>query len=77
MRRADARRLSRADMGDAVAALRGHARSNVRRVPSASVARPVASPADISMDCSRAQSELGLALTPFTEAVRRAFAPRE
>ena len=60
-------------MGDAVAALRGHSRANVRRVPSASVSRPVASPADISMDSSLAQTELGLTLTPFAEAVRRAF----
>ena len=61
-------------MGDAVASLRGHPRANVRRVPAASVARPVASPPDISMDCTRAQKELGLTLTPFAEAVRRAFA---
>lgn len=67
------RSLSRADMGDAVAALRGHPRANVRRVPAASVSRPVPSPADISMDSSRAQTELGLTLTPFAEAVRRAF----
>ena len=60
-------------MGDAVAALRGHPRANVRRVPSATVARPFASPADISMDSSRVQAELGLKLTPFAEAVRRAF----
>ena len=70
---ARARRLSRADMGDAVAALRGHPRANVRRVPSASVSRPVASPADISMDSALAQTELGLTPTPFAEAVRRAF----
>jgi hypothetical protein len=61
-------------MGEAVAALRGHPRANVRRVPAASVSRPVASPPDISMDSSRATAELGLQLTPFAEAVRRAFA---
>ena len=60
-------------MGDAVAAVRGHPRGNVRRVPAASVSRPVASPPDISMDVSRVQDELGLRLTPFAEALRRVF----
>lgn len=78
-RRADARlrgtynlggpeRLSRADMGDCVAALGGHPRHRARRVPSASVARPVASPADISMDSGKVQAALGLRLRSFAEA---------
>ena len=60
-------------MGDALAAARGYPRSRVRRVPSASVPRPVASPADISVDVSRVQAELGLRLTPFPEALRAIF----
>jgi hypothetical protein len=60
-------------MGDALAAVRGYPRAHVRRVPSASVPRPVASPADISMDVSLIQAELGVALTPFGEALRCIF----
>lgn len=36
--------------------------------------RPVASPADISMDVSRLQQDLGLRMTPFKEALHAIFA---
>ena len=60
-------------MGDVVAALRGHPRANVRRVPAASVQRAVASPADISMDVSLMRTDLGLEPTSFAQAVRLSF----
>ena len=39
----------------------------------ADVARTCATPADISMDCSAAERHLGLALTPFAQALREIF----
>jgi hypothetical protein len=36
--------------------------------------RAVASPADISMDISRLQQDLGLAMTPFRKALQAIFA---
>jgi len=68
-------RLSRADMGDAVAAVRGYPRDRVRRVPSASVVRVPASPPDISMDVTRLSS-LGLRLTPFAQGLVDVFGTR-
>lgn len=64
-------RLSRVDMAQAVAAARGRDTACIVAVPSASVARPVVSPADISMECGRLEAELGLKMVPFSEALRR------
>lgn len=61
-------RLSRVDMAAAVAAARGHDPACILRAPASSVDRPVASPADISMDSSRLEEELGIKLTPFDSA---------
>ena len=63
-------RLSRVDMARAVAAARGHDAACILAAPAASVDRGVASPADISMDSSRLEGELGWALTPFEDALR-------
>jgi dTDP-4-dehydrorhamnose reductase len=67
-------RLSRADMGDAVAAVRGYPRAHVKRVPSASVVRTPASPADISMSVALLESVFPGRLTPFSEALRAIWA---
>jgi dTDP-4-dehydrorhamnose reductase len=64
-------RLSRADMGDAVAVVRAYPRERVLRVPSASVVRTPASPADISMDVRALEAALpAVRLTPFSVALR-------
>ena len=65
-------RLSRADMGDAMAAVRGYPRDRVVRVHCSSVVRDPPSPQDISMDVQRVQ-RLGIRLTPFAEALREIF----
>jgi len=62
-------RLSRADMGDAVCAVRGYPRENVRRVPCSSVQRSPASPADISMDVTRLERVFRGKLSSFGEAL--------
>lgn len=65
-------RLSRADMAERLAEVRGHDRRRIRRCPAASMAgaRGVASPADISMDSSALASALDFAFTPFAAALR-------
>ena len=68
-------RLSRADMGDALVAVRGYPRDRVVRVPCSSVVRDPPSPQDISMDVQRVQRVLGIRLTPFGEALREIFGP--
>ena len=67
-------RLSRVNMACAVAAARGHDAAYILAAPAASVDRGVASPADISMDSSRLEAELGWALTPFEDALRLIYA---
>jgi hypothetical protein len=42
-------------------------------VPAASVARGVASPADISMDSSALERDMGLRMTPFAVGVHAAL----
>jgi len=64
-------RLSRADMAAKVAEARGYDASNILAAPSSTVQRPVASPADISMSVSRLVQDLGITLTPFSEALKR------
>lgn len=66
-------RLSRADMGDALAAVRGYPPDRVVRVPCSSVVRDPPSPQDISMDVARVQKVLGIRLTPFAEALHQIF----
>jgi dTDP-4-dehydrorhamnose reductase len=51
-------RLSRVDIARLVAQVRGHDATCILEVPSASVARGVASPSDISMDVSKLESRL-------------------
>ena len=63
-------RLSRADMGDAVAAARGYPPERVLRVAAASVVRTPASPLDISMDMSRTVAVLGVQPRPFAQALQ-------
>lgn len=66
--------LSRADMGDALVAIRGYPRERVVRVPCASVVRDPPSPQDIiSMRVERVQQVLGIRLTPFCEALHDIF----
>ncbi|KAJ9514884.1 hypothetical protein QJQ45_028573 [Haematococcus lacustris] len=64
-------RLSRVDMALMVARHRGHSPSLVRPAPSASVARGVASPQDISMDVSRLALLLGRPPTPLTQVLEQ------
>ena len=65
-------RLSRADMAEQLAEVRGHDRRRIRRCPAASIAgaRGVASPADISMDSSALAAALDFTFTPFAAALR-------
>ena len=67
-------RLSRADMGVALARARGlEPEAVLRRVPSASVKRPVASPADISMDSGALERAVGFKMTGWEDGIRRAL----
>ncbi|EFJ21319.1 hypothetical protein SELMODRAFT_151824 [Selaginella moellendorffii] len=64
-------RLSRAEMAQVVARVKGYHPSLINQVPASSVDRGVASPADISMDVEKLRSTLGICLTPFDEGVRQ------
>lgn len=64
-------RMSRADMGDAVARLRGWPRERVVRVASASISRPFKSPGDISMVTTKCAALVRL--TSFEDGLRRCF----
>ncbi|GFH07858.1 methionine adenosyltransferase regulatory beta subunit-related [Haematococcus lacustris] len=64
-------RLSRVDMALMVAHHRGHSPSLVRPAPSASVARGVASPQDISMDVSSLTLLLGRPPTPLAQVLEQ------
>eukprot|EP00271_Cylindrocystis_brebissonii_P016788 TRINITY_DN412_c0_g1_i1.p1 TRINITY_DN412_c0_g1~~TRINITY_DN412_c0_g1_i1.p1 ORF type:complete len:371 (+),score=61.63 TRINITY_DN412_c0_g1_i1:37-1113(+) len=66
-------RLSRLQMAEMVAVVRGYSRAPIKAVPAASVNRGVASPPDISMDSSHLTTTLGISLTPFEEAVRQSL----
>ena len=66
-------RMNRVDMALAVAAERGHDPALVLPGSAASVARTCATPADISMDSSAVQRQLGIRLTPFGEALKQIF----
>lgn len=62
-------RLSRVGMAGAVADALGLGHDNIVAAPSASVSRPFASPADISMDSSALQRDLGLTFRPMAQAL--------
>jgi nucleoside-diphosphate-sugar epimerase len=66
-------RMNRVDMALAVAAEKGHDPALVLPGSAASVARTCATPADISMDSSAVQRQLGIRLTPFTEALKQIY----
>mmetsp|Transcript_1097 Transcript_1097/g.4058 ORF Transcript_1097/g.4058 Transcript_1097/m.4058 type:complete len:309 (+) Transcript_1097:782-1708(+) len=69
-------RLSRFDMGLALAAVRGHARTAVREGSAKEgPPRPLASPADISVDTSELRRAFNVELTPWAEALRTCFPP--
>ncbi len=62
-------RLSRVDMAVKVAEAWGYSPNAIISAPSSSVNRGVASPADISMTSQKLEQELGLTLTPFSDAL--------
>lgn len=62
-------RLSRAEMAEVVADVRGFDNGLIKHIPAASVNRGVASPADISMNVNRCTSMLNITLTPFRKGV--------
>ena len=64
-------RLSRLDMARQVAEVWGLSSEVIVPAPCSSVQRPVRSPADISMDSSRLEEELGVQMTSFREALRQ------
>ena len=63
-------RLSRLDMAQQVAEVWGLPSEAIVPAPCSSVERPVKSPADISMDSSRLEHELGVEMASFREALR-------
>ncbi|MCL7046614.1 hypothetical protein MKW94_027391 [Papaver nudicaule] len=63
-------RLSRLQMAEAVATVRGYSTSLLKRVSASSVNRGVNSPADISMDISKLAQTLGMQPTPYLDGVR-------
>ena len=66
-------RLSRLDMARQVAEVWGLSSEAIVPAPCSSVQRPVRSPADISMDSSRLEEELGMQMTSFREALRQMY----
>lgn len=67
-------RLSRAEMAEVVADIKGFKKSLIKYVSAASVNRGVASPADISMDVNRCIAVLNTTLTPFRQGVELTLA---
>ncbi|XP_030533753.1 methionine adenosyltransferase 2 subunit beta isoform X3 [Rhodamnia argentea] len=63
-------RVSRAQMAETVAHIRGYSTSLITLVSASSVDRGVRSPADISMDITRVVQTLRISPTPFKEGVR-------
>ncbi|GAB4821130.1 hypothetical protein N2152v2_008176 [Parachlorella kessleri] len=68
-------RINRMDMALAVAELRGYDPALILpgSATGPAVKRACATPADISMDCSRAEALLGVRGTPFKQALREIF----
>ncbi|KAJ0229943.1 RmlD-like substrate binding domain-containing protein [Hirschfeldia incana] len=63
-------RLSRVQMAEVVAQVRGHDLSLIKHVSASSVDRGVVSPADISMDITRLIQTLDISPTSFKDGVR-------
>lgn len=63
-------RLSRLQMAEAVATVKGYDTSLLKPVSASSVNRGVNSPADISMDISKLSQTLGIKPTPYLDGVR-------
>ncbi|CAA0813607.1 NAD(P)-binding Rossmann-fold superfamily protein [Striga hermonthica] len=63
-------RVSRVQMAEAVARVRGYSTSLIRPVSASSVDRGVRSPSDISMDIKKLLQTTGISPTPYTEGVR-------
>ncbi|KAL9142039.1 hypothetical protein ABFS82_14G142600 [Erythranthe guttata] len=63
-------RVSRVQMAEAVALVRGYSTSLIKPVPSSSVDRGVKSPSDISMDIGKLIQATGISPTPYTEGVK-------
>ncbi|XP_057980811.1 uncharacterized protein LOC131166356 isoform X2 [Malania oleifera] len=67
-------RVSRLQMAEAVAHIRGYDTSLIKPVSASSVNRGVMSPADISMDISKLVHTLDVSPTPFRDGVRLTLA---
>ncbi|KAG8363336.1 hypothetical protein BUALT_Bualt19G0011800 [Buddleja alternifolia] len=63
-------RVSRVQMAEAVAHVRGYNTSLIKPVSASSVDRGVKSPSDISMDISKMLQKTGFSATPYREGVR-------
>ncbi|KAL6513588.1 hypothetical protein OROGR_021074 [Orobanche gracilis] len=63
-------RVSRVQMAQAVAHVRGYSASLIKSVSASTVDRGVKSPSDISMDISKLIQTTGISPTPYTEGVR-------
>jgi dTDP-4-dehydrorhamnose reductase len=63
-------RLSRAQMAETVADIRGHSASLIKSVSASSVDRGVKSPPDISMDISKLVETLGFSPTSYRDGVQ-------
>ncbi|CAL5397886.1 unnamed protein product [Camellia sinensis] len=67
-------RLSRVQMAEAVAHIRGYNTSSIKSVSASSVDRGVKSPADISMDITKLMQTLDFSPIPFRDGVRLTLA---
>ncbi|XP_051209554.1 uncharacterized protein [Lolium perenne] len=63
-------RVSRLQMAESVANVRGYSHSTIKSVPASSVNRGVASPPDISMDITKLTQMLGIQPITFHDGVR-------
>lgn len=68
-------RVSRVQMAEAVAHVRGYNTSLIKPVPASSVNRGVKSPADISMDITKLVQTLNISPISFRDGVRLTLAP--
>ncbi|WRX11353.1 RmlD-like substrate binding domain - like 1 [Theobroma cacao] len=67
-------RVSRVQMAEAVAQIRGHDSSLIKPISASSVDRGVMSPADISMDITKLVQTLNISPTPFKDGVKLTLA---
>ncbi|MCD9639093.1 hypothetical protein HAX54_023396 [Datura stramonium] len=68
-------RVSRVQMAEAVAHIRGYNLSLIKSVSSSTVNRGVKSPADISMDITRLIQTLNMSPTAFRDGVKLTLEP--